>query len=133
MPDDMLYRVVERGAETTDAAAAPDVGRSGRPPRVGSPPVVTGPVAVEEPVGWVDEAPPATLPLIEPPVARVVEQLEQAPGVGGHTRVGDNQDHLLVALVLGQERAEVVVVQRPDARADHAVRPIGGQLPFVPL
>src|SRR5947207_13559069 len=102
MPDDMLYRVVERGAETTHAAAAPDVGRGGRPPRIGSPPVVTGPVTVEEPGGGVDEAPPATLPLIEPPVARVIEQLEQAPGVGGHIRVGDHQVHILVALSLGQ-------------------------------
>src|SRR5207244_9364228 len=93
VPDDMLHRVVERGAETTDAAAAPDVRRGGRPPRIGSPPVVTRPVTVEEPVRGVDEAPPTALPLIEPPVARAVEQLKPAPRVGCHTRVVNGEVH----------------------------------------
>src|SRR5439155_20153422 len=89
-----------------------------------------GQIAVPEPRGGVDEAPAATLAHIEPPVARIVEQLEDTAGIASDPGVVDREDHLAVALVPGLERAEVVVVQRPHAGIDDLLRPERSAVPL---
>ena len=119
------------GTEAADAAAPPDVRRRRRKPGVSPTPVVSGQVAAEEPVRGMDQAPTTALALIEPPVARIVEQLEQAAGVRRDPRVRDHEDHFPVALVLRQECAEVVVQQRPRAGVYDLLRPVRRLLPLV--
>src|SRR5207302_10295886 len=90
--------------------------------------VIAREIAAQEPVRRVDQAPAAPLPGVEPPVARVIEQLKDVAGPIDDAGVGDHQDLLPIALVAREECLDVVVVEGPQARGDDAVRPIGGEL-----
>ena len=78
-----------------------------------------------------DQPPAASLPGVQPPVARIIEQLKDVAGPIDGAGVGDHQDLLRVALVAGQERLDVVVVERPETGGDDAVGPVGGELPLI--
>ena len=130
---DTVDRIPVCGTDAAGAAAPPHIGCRRRVSRVRSAAVVTRRVAVPEPGGRVDEPPASALAAVEPPVPRVVEELEDRAGAGVHAGIRDDEDHLLVALVTGAERTQVVGVERPETGVDDPLGRVGCLLPLVLL